>query len=465
MNLYNTLSRKVELFTPLSDKTVTMYSCGPTVYDYTHIGHMRKFIMDDVLKRTLVYLGYNVRHVMNITDVGHLSSDADSGVDKLEKGAAKTGKTVWEVAEYYTKFFEDTMSAVGVQKPDVTCRATDNIDAMISLIKELEQKGYTYKTDEAVYFNVAKFAHYGELSGQRLEEKMQGARDEVHLDVGKVNPADFALWFFRVGRFADHTMHWDSPWGDGFPGWHIECSAMSMKYLGETLDIHTGGVDHIPVHHENEIAQSEGATGHKFVRFWVHHQFLTIRDEKMSKSLGNFFTILDIVKEGIDPLSLRLLFLQTHYRQRMDFTFEAAKASDSAYQRLKNHMISLKESKDTESTPSATLEEYRAKFIGALEDDMDTPRAVALMWEVVKSDLPDGQIRVLLLEFDQVFGLGLKEVKEEEIPAEIIALAKERTTARTQKDFARGDVLRAEIEAKGYLIEDTGDTFKLKPIK
>ncbi len=334
LTLYNTKSRSVEEFKPLKEGIVTMYACGPTVYDKTHIGHMRKYIGDDILHRTLSYLGYEVKHVMNITDVGHLTNDSDEGDDKFEGKAKAEGKTVWDVAKYYTEYFETTMRAVNVLPPTIEPKATDHIPQMIKLVEELVQKGFAYETSQAVYFDVAKDSKYGELSGQKLSDKEVGARDEVVTDKDKKNPADFALWFKKVGKFADHQMYWPSPWGDGFPGWHIECSAMSMHYLGETIDIHTGGIDHIPVHHENEIAQSECATGHQFVRFWVHHEFLNVGGEKMSKSKNNFYTIEDIKSRGIDPLSMRLMAMGTSYRKPLNFTWESLEGVKGLLKRL-----------------------------------------------------------------------------------------------------------------------------------
>ena len=433
-----------------------MYCCGPTVYDYTHIGHIRKYVMDDILKRTLMYTGYDVKHVMNITDVGHLSDDADAGEDKLEKGAQKTGKTVWDVAKLYTDFFNMTMQKVNVLPPETESKATEHIAEMVSLIQELEQKGHTYQTDEAVYFDVTTFPEYGKLSRQKLEEKKQAVRQDVNIDPGKKHPADFALWFKRVGRFANHTMHWDSPWGDGFPGWHIECSAMSMKYLGEQIDIHTGGIDHIPVHHENEIAQSESATGEQFVKTWVHHNFLMVEGEKMSKSLGNFITIEDIEKRGIDPISLRLLFMQTHYRQEMNFTWEAAEAANEAFKRLKNLVLTM-QNETSEEVDDQRKELWIARFKEALENDLQTPQAVAIMWEMLKSDMSSHDKLIVLFEMDIVFGMGLSEVRSQEIPAEIMELAEQRKQAREQKNWELSDRIRQEIDAKGYVLEDTKD--------
>ena len=465
MKIYNTLTKKIEEFKPINPPSVSLYTCSFTVYDYTHIGHMRKYIGDDILRRTLNYLGHEVKHVQNVTDVGHLASDADEGEDKMEKGAKKYGKTVWEVANFYTKYFYDTMDFLNVLRPTVIAKATEHISDMIQLIQELEKKGYTYETDEAVYFDVTKFPHYGELSGQKLEDKVKGAREEVYVDPAKKNPADFTLWFKRVKRFKDHIMHWDSPWGDGFPGWHIECSAMSMKYLGVPIDIHTGGVDHVPVHHENEIAQSEAATGKKFVDYWVHHEHLLVDGKKMSKSVGNFYTIDDVRKKNIDPISLKLLFLQSHYRQQMNFTWESAKAAHDAYTRLKETIRALQ--KQTQRTTLSEdklkqLDQYRQRFADALTNDLQTPQAVAIMWEMLKSNIPSPDKLDLLYEFDQVFGLKLNEITEEQIPEEIITLATERQKYKQEKNFAKADELRKEIGERGYIVEDTADGFIVK---
>jgi len=459
MKLYNTLTRRIDRFRPLNPPLVTLYTCGPTVYDYTHIGHMRKFIGDDVLKRSLRYLGYTVRHIMNITDVGHLTSDEDAGEDKLEKGARKTGKTVWEVAKFYTDFFFETMDSVAVERPDTVAKATDHIDDMVSLAKRLVENGHAYETPEAVYFDVTTFPTYGCLSGQKLEDKIKGAREETYVDPAKRHPADFALWFKRTGRFADHTMHWPSPWGEGFPGWHIECSAMSMKYLGDTIDIHTGGIDHVPVHHENEIAQSEAATGHPFVRYWVHHAFLQVDGEKMSKSLGNFYTIADIRKQNIEPLAIRLLFFQTHYRQPTNFTWTAAHSAQTALSKLRTQVSGLAEA--TAGPLSEQAESFRAAFGAALGDDLQMPRAIAVLWDMLKSDIPSGEKRRLALGIDEVLGLGLATQKEEKIPDAIMELAQQRNAAKINKDFATADRLRDEIAKRGFVIEDTKKGFAL----
>ncbi|MFA9288526.1 MAG: cysteine--tRNA ligase [Weeksellaceae bacterium] len=461
MHLYDTLSKSVKILPPPTEqKLIKLYTCGPTVYDFTHIGHMRKYSMDDLLKRSLKYLGYDVKHVMNITDVGHLSGDDDSGEDKLEKGAKKYGKSVWDVAAEYTTFFMDTMHAIGVQDADMTLKATNYISQMIELIEKLDKKGFTYETDEAVYFDTTKFPTYGQLSGQKLEDKLQGARDDVHIDAQKKNPADFALWFKRVGRFADHTMHWPSPWGDGFPGWHIECSAISMSaFDSPTIDIHTGGIDHIPVHHENEIAQSEAATGETFVKWWVHYAFLNVEGEKMSKSKGNFYTIKDLQEKQIDPMAVRYLFLQTHYRKGLNFTWEAVKAADEA---LKNLRATYARLENDDSATTSNVKTYRQRFSNALGDDLNTAQALAVLWEVLKSDLSDEDKMTLSQEFDIVFGLGFTQTATIDIPDEITQLAQKREAARKNKDFQTSDDLRSQIAKAGYEVEDTAAGFTLK---
>ncbi|KKP61471.1 MAG: Cysteine-tRNA ligase [Candidatus Roizmanbacteria bacterium GW2011_GWA2_34_18] len=465
MKLYNTLTRKIETFQPINPPVVTFYSCGPTVYDFTHIGHMRTYANNDVLKRTLTYLGYKVKHVMNVTDVGHLSGDDDSGEDKMEKGAKKFNKTVWEVAKFYTDFFFKTTDALNIIRPDIVCQATEHIEDMLQLINRLKRKGFVYETNEAIYFDVIKFKNYGKLSGQKLEEKIQAVRNEVNVDPKKKHPADFALWFKRIGRFANHTMHWDSPWGEGFPGWHIECSAMSMKYLGETIDIHSGGIDHIPVHHENEIAQSEGVTGKLFVKYWFHNNFLTVDGQKMSKSLGNFYTIEDIEKNKIDPVSLRLLFLQSHYRQSLNFTWQSAHASQEAFSRLKEIALELKSSNPLTREPvnfSSKAISYREQFSTALENDLQTPQAVAVMWDMIKSDISNEEKYYLLMDFDKVFGLNLGKTNEEKVPVNIIKLAERRLEARKIRNFDASDKLRMKIEKAGYKMEDLGDRYKIR---
>src|SRR3989344_5569046 len=403
MKLYNTLSRTIEEFEPLDPPNVGLYACGPTVYDYTHIGHLRKYINDDILVRTLRANGYKVRHVMNITDVGHLTSDQDAGEDKLEAGAKKLGKSVLEVAKYFEDDFWKSLSKVNVEKPDIVARATEHIEDQIALLEALIEKGYTYKTDQAIYFDISKFPDYTKLSGQDLSEKKEGARGDVVVDKQKRNPADFALWFFTVGRFANHQLRWQAPFGEGFPGWHIECSAMSMKYLGLSIDIHTGGIDLIPVHHTNEIAQSEAATGKPFVKYWIHHAFLNIEDEKMAKSKGNFYRISELVSKGFNPLAFRYLTFQAHYRSEMNFSFEALEGARLALDRLYERASSF-----VQIHKHADIE-FEREFKDALSQDLNTPRALSIMWEMLGADMEDSVKAATLYKMDEILGLKIRE--------------------------------------------------------
>lgn len=460
MKLYNTLTRSIEGFEPLHKPKVTFYSCGPTVYDYTHIGHARKYIHDDLLTRALTFFGYDVHHVMNITDVGHLESDADDGEDKLEKGAAKYNKTPEQLSQQFTDYFKTSMKAFNVQAPDNYAIATEHIQDMIELIQIIEQKGATYETDSALYFDTSTFKNYGRLSGQNIEDKKQQARDDVYADPEKKNAADFVLWFKRVGRHSQHIQHWESPWGDGFPGWHIECSAMSMKYLGHTIDIHSGGIDHIPVHHENEIAQSECATGEQFVRFWFHSEFLMIDGTKMSKSLGNLFTLDDIQDKNIDPIALRYLFLQAHYRQELNFTWESLQAAEKALNKLRKAVIQLR-SQTQRNTLSeeklSTTEDYAKRFAHYVGNDLQMPQALALVWEVIKSNIPSEDKLDLIYSFDLIFGLDFASYEEpvNEIPSHVYEKIQERDAAREKNDYATSDAIRAELEEMGYDVSDT----------
>lgn len=464
MKLYNSLSKSVEEFAPIKPPSVGLYTCGMTVYDYAHIGHGRKYVGDDMLRRTLTRFGLTVNHIQNVTDVGHLVSDSDEGEDKLEKGAKKQGKTVWEVAEFFTKHFYDTMDQLGNLRPSVICRATEHIPEQIELVRTLIEKGFAYDTPEGVYFDVTKFAPYESLFGrQKLEDKKTAVRASVHVGEHKKHAADFALWFKRVGRFADHQMHWESPWGDGFPGWHIECSAMSMKYLGESFDIHTGGIDHIPVHHPNEIAQSEAATGKQFARFWVHYNFLRVDGKKMSKSLENFYTIEDVVKKGIDPLALRYFYLTSHYRSELNFTWEALGAAASAYKELKSQFANLKihapQRNLLNDEKLKKVDALRDKFDEALLGDMNTPKALAVVWETVKAGISSQDKYDLLSDFDEVLGLKLSAVIHsptvEEIPSDIQAKGMRIDELRADKKYKEADVIRSEIIASGYTAETT----------
>ncbi len=476
MRLYNTMSREVEEFQPINPPEVKLYACGFTVYDFTHLGHLRKYTMDDILVRTLEHAGYQVRFIQNVTDVGHLTSDADTGEDKLEKGARKYGKSVWDVAREFETYFFRSMDLMGNKRPDVSCRATEHIEAQIDMVKALEEKGFTYEIPgDGIYFDTAKLDGYGELARLKAEELQEGAR--IGIVEGKRSPTDFALWKFeREGE--NRAMVWPSPWSErGFPGWHIECSAMANQYLGSQLDIHTGGIDHIPVHHTNEIAQAEAATGDRpFVRYWVHHNFLQVEGEKMSKSLGNFFTIDDILERGFDPMALRLLFLTSHYRSEMNFTWDSLEGTQKAYVKLVKVVADLQEKAEGNSTSGeATQEEaqFRQAFYEHLENDLSTSEAVTVVWEVVKSGLPQAVKLELLYEFDQILGLDLENahthLKETELPvdsypAEIQTLLDERQTARSSKDWQRADELRSQIEELGYQVVDVDGTQQLKKV-
>jgi cysteinyl-tRNA synthetase len=457
IKLHNTLGRVKEEFTSINSNEVGLYTCGPTVYDFAHIGNLRTYIFADVLKRVLMYNGYTVKHVMNITDVGHLTSDADTGEDKLEKGAKREKKSVWDLAKFYTDAFIIDMGKLNLLKPDVMPKATDHIAEQIAIIQELENKGFTYDAPEAVYFDVSKFPEYTKLSGQKLEDKLTAVRGEVVEDKSKRHPADFALWFKRAGKFADHVMHWESPWGDGFPGWHIECSAMSVKYLGQPFDIHTGGIDHVPVHHSNEIAQSEAAFGKPLAHYWVHAEFLLINEGRMGKSEGNFLTLSSITEKDISPLAFRYLILGSHYRSKLNFTWEGLQGAQNALKKLYQD-ISIYES------PRDGLPEYEEAFLEAVNDDLNTAKALAVIWDMIKSGAHSGNKLASLIKFDQVLGLNIKQNWEAGhiVPNSIKKMAQERDEARAAKDFAKSDKIRLEIEAAGYLVEDATGGTRLK---
>ncbi len=468
MKLYNSLTRKVEEFVPINPPKVGMYTCGMTVYDYSHIGHGRKYVGDDILKRVLILNGFEVKHVQNVTDVGHLTSDEDEGEDKLEKGARKLGKTVWEVAKYFTDHFYNSMDKLNIIRPDVIAKATDHIEDQIQMIQKLVENGYAYETSEAVYFDISKFKDYGNLLGQKLEEKKTAVREEVKERKEKKNPQDFALWIKRVGEHANHAMHWDSPWGDGFPGWHIECSAMSIKYLGDQFDIHTGGEDHIPVHHPNEIAQSEAATGkHPFVKYWIHHAFLKVEGRKMSKSLGNIYTIEDVEKRGYDPIALRYLYLTAHYRDPLNFTWESLDAAQNALNNLRKQIITLREN-NTRTILSEEkrkkVEEFQKKFFEYVNNDLSTPQALAVLWEALKSNIPSEDKYDLALYFDEVLGLELRSAyseDEKEISSEIQELIVKRNQLRKEGKYEEADNVRNQIEDMGFALLDTPDGTRL----
>ncbi|OIN88148.1 cysteine--tRNA ligase [Candidatus Beckwithbacteria bacterium CG_4_10_14_0_2_um_filter_47_25] len=457
MKLYNTLSRQVEEFAPIKPPRVGIYICGPTVYDFAHLGHSRTYINSDVLVRALKWLDWEPYVVMNITDVGHLTSQADTGEDKLEKQAKKEAKPILEIAKFYTEDFFKMREQLNILMPDKITPATQYIPEMIELVKILEQKGLTYKTSDGVYFNTSKFKDYGQLARLDLAGMKEGWR--VDKNPEKKHPADFALW-----KFADPEEHrqleWDSPWGKhSFPGWHIECSAMSLKYLGPTLDIHTGGVDHIAIHHTNEIAQSEAATGKPFVKYWFHSNFLDVSGEKMSKSLGNYIRTDDLIKKGYDPLALRYLFLTGHYRTKMNFTYAALDAAVEAYTKLKSMVADWQGKRQrTQLSPEKLdkLQGLSLQFKTAVEADLNLPQALAAVWQMAKSNIPEQDKWELINDWDLVLGLGLGQISspKSQIPNNIKILINQRENLRKNKQWAEADKLRRQIVDKGYKIED-----------
>jgi len=456
LQIYNTLTRKKEIFTPLKNNLVGLYTCGPTVYHYAHIGNLRTYIFEDILKRVLLYNKFKVKHVMNITNVGHLTSDSDTGEDKMEKGAKREGKSVWQIADFYTKAFMEDIKKLNIIKANIFCKATDYIKEQIELITKLEKKGFTYIIEDGVYFDTSKLKDYGKLAKLDIEGLKAGTR--VEFVKGKKNITDFALWKFSP-KDKKRQMEWDSPCGKGFPGWHIECSAMSMKFLGETFDIHCGGIDHIPVHHTNEIAQSETATGKKFVNYWMHGEFLNLEKEKMAKSGENFITLSTLEKRDFDPLAYRFFCLSAHYRSSLNFSFEALESAKNGFEKLKNKIWEIKKEKD--KVKKEIKEKYREEFLKLINNNLDMPGALALLWDLIKEKEISGKSKLdLILDFDKIFGLNLKDIKEEKIPKEILNLVKQREKARQERNFAESDKLRKLIQEKGYTIEDT----KGKPI-
>ncbi len=456
MKLFNTMTRRVEEFVPIKENRVSMYCCGPTVYNYAHIGNLRTFIFEDVLKRTLEYDGYRVRHVMNITDVGHLTGDGDDGEDKLGKRSRETGKSVWDIAQFYTDAFFSDENALNIIRPTVVCRATDHIGDMIDLIKVLEEKGHTYTSGGNVYFSIDTISDYGKLAGQSQDEKLSGAR--IAVDGNKRNPKDFVLWFTN-SKFGEQAMMWDSPWGRGYPGWHIECSAMSMKYLGKHFDIHCGGIDAIPVHHTNEIAQSEAATGEKWVNYWCHGEFLLNDKGKMSKSSGEFLTLPVVVGHGYNALDYRYFCLSGHYRTQLKFSWEALDHAKSAREKLVGITSALKKSEPVK-TFSEKGEGWRKAFADAMNNDLRAPEALAQMWLMLKDNtLSDGEKLGLLLDYDRILGLRLDEVEaksEERVGTdEDWKLVEERTLAKKNRDWAKADEIRDALRARGFTVKDT----------
>ena len=458
LKVYNTLSRKKEIFQPIKAGQVGMYSCGPTVYKPAHIGNLRAYVFMDELRRILEYCGYKVKSVMNITDVGHLVSDGDDGDDKMSKSARETGKDPLEIAAEITSRFMADIDSLNIKRPTICPKATDNIPEMIAVVQALLDKGYAYQTEDGIYYSVEKFAGYGKLSGVKLEDQRHGARVEVNSF--KRHPIDFALWKKAA---PNHLQQWNSPWGMGFPGWHIECTAMSKKYLGETFDIHTGGVDHIPIHHENEIAQAEAWLGHKAVNYWMHNEFMLIDGGKMSKSLNNVYTVADVVEKGYTPMELRYLYLNVQYRQKLNFTWEIMESAKAAYGKLCSQLLAHKNSNVT--TDKAVLDEYKQKFEDAITDDLNVPLALGVLWTMFK--LPKSKdVYNLALQFDKVFALDFDKVKEEakpelDIPEDVKAMAELRLQARREKNWAESDRLRDVIAYMGYSVKDTKDGYEL----
>lgn len=456
LKLYNSLHNRKETFTPITENQVGLYTCGPTVYNYAHIGNLRTYIFEDVLKRVLQYNGYNVNHVMNITDVGHLTDDGDMGEDKLEARAQKSGRSAWELAEFYTRAFKDDMRRLNILEPTLWCKATDTIAEQITLIALLEQKGYTYRTCDGLYFDTAQFPEYNKLSHQDLDALKEGARVAVNDE--KRNPTDFALWKYS-GVGIKRQMEWNSPWGMGFPGWHTECAAMSLKYLPQALDIHCGGVDHIAVHHTNEIAQAESATDQPFFNYWLHGAFLNIQGgKKMAKSEGNFLTVENaLLKRDLNPLVYRFGAFQSHYRKPMEYSEESMQGAKAGFAHLQNQVRQLGGDK------SGVVDQcFKTQFLEAINDDLNMPKALAVVQETLKSGLSPKDKLATVLDFDRVLGLDLDKVDDDiNLPSEIVALLKARIQTRADKNWAESDRLRDEIQAKGYTIQDSKEGMKL----
>jgi cysteinyl-tRNA synthetase len=457
IQLFDTYTRTLREFTPLKPPTVGLYTCGPTVYNYAHIGNLRTYIFEDILKRVLIYNGLQVKHVMNITDVGHLVSDADTGEDKMEKGSRQTGKTAWELAELYAVEFKKDLGRLNISEPAIWCKATDHIAEQIEFIRCIESKEYTYCTSDGIYFDTSRLPDYGTLG--RLD--IEGLQAGVRVDMGeKRNPTDFALWKFSPTD-QKRQMEWASPWGTGFPGWHIECSAMSVKYLGSFFDIHCGGEDHITIHHTNEIAQTEACFGTRLANFWMHGYFLQLsEDTRMSKSGGGFLRVLSLIERGYDPLAYRLFCLSAHYRAKLNFSWDGIDASAKSLDRLRVAAYAW-------GQPGTADGDYLARFSEPINEDLNMPRAMAVTWDLVKSALPAPVKKATLLEFDKVLGLGLAgwAPAEEKIPDKILDLVEKRLLARREKRWKDADALRDQIGAAGYTLEDTPQGPRVKATK
>ena len=465
LTFYNTLTKEKEKFIPIEENKVRMYSCGPTVYGYAHIGNFRTYVFVDTLRRVIKYNGFELKHVMNITDVGHLESDADEGEDKMEKAARKENRDPYEIAKFYTDAFLKDMDRLNIQRPEIITKATDNIEQMIEYVQEIIKNGYAYETSKGIYFDISKLDKYPVLSNRCLEDQIAGAR--VDVDPEKKNPYDFALW---IKAPENHIMKWESPWGLSYPGWHLECSTMGRRFLGEVFDIHTGGVDHIPTHHENEIAQAKGATGKIPAKIWMHCEHLLVDNGKMSKSLGNTYTISQLQEKGIAPLAFRLFCFTSHYRNKLNFTFDGAYGAQKALERLYDGYV--KNKNGTDIVEESVIKEYKEKFDNFVNDDINIPGAMSVVWDVVRNTKKSRQFSELLLEFDKVLGLDIinsekyleefKNSQAEELPEEIKELVEQRKQARANKDWSKSDELRDLIISKGYSIKDTKDGIIVK---
>jgi cysteinyl-tRNA synthetase len=456
LRLFDTYERKVRDFEPLKQGEVGLYACGPTVYHYAHIGNLRTYVFEDLLRRTLERAGYSVQHVMNITDVGHLTSDADTGEDKMEIGSRRTGMDAWQMADFYTAEFKKDLDRLHVQPPKIWCKATDHIQEQIDFVADLENKGYTYRTSDGIYFNSRKLNNYGYLARLDVEGLQAGAR----VDKGERQfVTDFALWKFSTPD-EQRQMEWDSPWGVGFPGWHIECSAMSARYLGDFFDIHCGGKDHIPIHHTNEIAQTEASRGTRLANFWMHGYFLQLGKDKMAKSSGDFLRLESLLEAGYDPMVYRYFCLTAHYRSELSFSWESLEAARTSLNRLYEAAYGWGE-------PGQPSDEYMTRFLAYIYEDLNLPRALAVAWELTRSDEPDAVKKATLLAFDEIFGLKIEHWQPEGIvvPEQVQLLVEQRTQARSDKDWGRADELRDEIAELGFSVKDTREGVEVTPLE
>ena len=450
IKLYNTLTRTKEVFKPIDEKEIKMYSCGPTVYYYAHIGNLRAYVFMDNLRRVLKYNGYKLKHVMNITDVGHLVSDADEGEDKMLKAARRENKDPFEIANFYMDAFMNDMEKLNIDRPEIIARATEHIDVMESYVKTIIENGYTYQTDDTIYFDTSKLDKDGILSNRKVDDQKAGAR--VEFDSNKKNISDFALW---IKAPKNHIMKWDSFFGLSYPGWHLECSAMGYKYLGCPFDIHTGGVDHISIHHENEIAQSKGFCGKIPANYWMHCEFLQVDGGKMSKSLNNIYTLEDLKEKGFEPLVYRMFNYSSNYRAQINFTFEAMEAAKTALGRLRDGYLRHKEG--TDDISDDIIKDYESRFLEAINDDLNMPVAMSVVWDVVKNPIKSNKLANLLVKFDEVLGFDLQnyEKQEEVLPNDVKLLISERNNARLEKNWAESDRIRDLLIEKGYIVKDS----------